>query len=191
MNRNNSNTRSTVRGRKAGLLATAAVLLSLGSGMAMAQAQTPWYVGGDVAKSSHRLGNDSEKRSADSYSIFGGYKLNQTFAVEAGYTDLGSISYNGIGAKNKVYSLDGIARAPLGNSFGVYGKVGVAYAERDFNSGLGDDHKTGLKLGVGVDYALTQNVTLRAEATRYNNMPAANGFDKKTDRLGVGLAYQF
>lgn len=191
MSSNNNNSRSNINGKKAGLLAAAAIAMTLGSGMAMAQAQTPWYVGGDVAKSSQRVGGDSQKRSADSYSIFGGYKLNQTFAVEAGYTDLGSTNFNGIGAKNKVYSLDGIARAPLGNSFGVYGKVGVAYAERDFNSGLGDTDKTGLKLGVGVDYALTQNVTLRAEATRYNNLPTANGFDKKADRLGVGLAYQF
>ena len=96
-----------------------------------------------------------------------------------------------INAKNKVYSLDGIARAPLGAGFGVYGKVGVAYADRKFDSGLGSEHKTGLNLGVGVDYALTKNVSLRAEATRFNNMPDANGFNKKTDRLGVGLAYQF
>ena len=48
-----------------------------------------------------------------------------------------------------------------------------------------------MKLGVGVDYALTKNVSLRAEATRFNNMPQANGFDKKDDRLSMGVAYQF
>ena len=36
-----------------------------------------------------------------------------------------------------------------------------------------------------------KNVSLRAEATRFNNMPQANGFDKKDDRLSMGLAYQF
>ncbi|MBO9686670.1 outer membrane beta-barrel protein [Roseateles chitosanitabidus] len=178
------------KNNRTALLAAAALALTLGSGLAKA-ADTPYYIGGDVAKSSQRVGGDSQKRSADSYSIFGGYKFNENFAVEANYTDLGSINFNGINAKNKVYSLDGIARAPLGAGFGVYGKVGVAYADRKFDSGLGSEHKTGLKLGVGVDYALTKNVSLRAEATRFNNMPDANGFNKKTDRLGVGLAYQF
>lgn len=184
MNRNNNNT------RKAGLLAAAAVALTLGAGVAHA-ADTPYYIGGDVAKSSSRVDGNSQKRSADSFSIFGGYKFNDNFAVEANYTDLGRIDFGGVSAKNRVYSLDGVARAPLGAGFGLYGKVGLAYAERDFNSGLGDKDKTGLKLGVGVDYALTKNVSLRAEATRFNNLPDANGFNKKSDRLGVGLSYQF
>ncbi len=190
MNRKNNNTRTIVNGKKAGLLAATALALTLGSGLAMA-ADTPYYLGGDVAKSTSRVDGNAQKRTADSYSIFGGYKFNENFAVEANYTDLGRIDFNGVSAKNKVYSLDGIARAPLGNNFGVYGKVGVAYAQRDFNNGLGDEDKTGLKLGVGVDYALTKNVSLRAEATRFNNMPDANGFNKKVDRLGVGVAYQF
>ncbi len=175
---------------KAGWLAAAAVALCLGSGLARA-ADTPFYLGGDVGKASQRVDGNAQKRSTDSYSLFGGYKLNDTFAVEAAYTDLGKASFGGVTAKNRIYSLDGIARAPLGEKFGLYGKVGVAHAQRDFSNGLGDKDKTGLKLGVGVDYALTQNVTLRAEATRFNNMPVANGFDKKVDRLGVGLAYQF
>lgn len=190
MTRNNNNTRTSINGKKAGLLAAAGLALTLGAGLAKA-ADTPYYIGGDVGSVSQRVGGDTQKRSSDSYSIFGGYKFNENFAVEAAYTDLGKASFNGVTAKNKIYSLDGIARAPLGNKFGVYGKVGVAYAERDFNNGLGDTDKTGLKLGVGVDYALTKNVTLRAEATRYNNLPSANGFDKKSDRLGLGLAYQF
>ncbi|SEL30334.1 OmpA-OmpF porin, OOP family [Roseateles sp. YR242] len=189
MNRNNNNN-VVSNGKKAGLLAAAAVALTLGSGLAMA-AETPYYIGGDVGKTEQRVAGNSQKRAADSYSIFGGYKLNENFAVEAAYSDLGTVSFGGVNAKNKVYSLDGIARAPLGNNFGIYGKVGVAYAKRDYSAGLGDDDKTGLKLGVGVDYALTKNVSLRAEATRFNNLPDSNGFNKKADRLGVGLAYQF
>ncbi|OWQ88389.1 hypothetical protein CDN99_16135 [Roseateles aquatilis] len=191
MNRYNNNTRTSINGKKAGLLAAAALALTLGSGLARADAQTPYYIGGDVAKSTQRVDGNSQKRTTDSYSIFGGYKFNENFAVEAAYTDLGKANFNGVSAKNKVYSLDGIARAPLSDKFGVYGKVGLAYAERNFDGGLSDTHKTGLKMGVGVDYALTKNVTLRAEATRFNNMPSANGFDKKLDRVGLGLAYQF
>lgn len=187
MNRNN-NTPRTINGKRIGLLA--AMALTLGSGLAMA-AETPYYIGGDVGKTSQRVDNNAQKRSTDSYSVFGGYRLNENFAVEAGYTDLGKANFGGVSTKNRAYSLDGIARAPLGNNFGVYGRVGVAHVQRDYSAGLGDADKTGLKLGVGVDYALTQNVTLRAEATRFNNMPVGNGFDKKSDRLGVGLAYQF
>ena len=190
MNSNN-NTRPSINGKKAGLLAAATVALTLGVGVAHADPVTPYYIGGDVGKSSQRVDGNSQKRSSDSYSIFGGYKFNENFAAEIAYTDLGKVDFGGVTAKNKVYSLDGIARAPLGKGFGVYGKVGVAYAERDFSNGLGDKDKTGLKLGVGVDYALTKNVSLRAEATRFNNLPDANGFNKKDDRLSMGVAYQF
>ena len=190
MNSNN-NTRTSINGKKAGLLAAAAVALTLGAGVAHADPVTPYYIGGDVGKTTQRVDGNSQKRTSDSYSIFGGYKFNENFAAEVGYSDLGKVDFGGVTAKNKVYSLDGIARAPLGAGFGVYGKVGLAYAQRDFNTGLGDKDKTGLKLGVGVDYALTKNVSLRAEATRFNNMPQANGFDKKDDRLSMGVAYQF
>ena len=191
MNRDNNNIRPSAHGKKAGLLAAAAMALTLGAGVAHADPVTPYYIGGDVGKTTQRVDGNAQKRTSDSYSIFGGYKFNENFAVEAAYTDLGKVDFGGVSAKNKVYSLDGIARAPLGAGFGVYGKVGVAYAQRDFNNGLGDKDKTGLKLGVGVDYALTKNVSLRAEATRFNNMPQANGFDKKDDRLSLGVAYQF
>lgn len=191
MTRNNNNTRTSINGKKAGLLGAAALALTLGVGVAHADPMTPYYIGGDVGKTTQRVDGNAQKRTSDSYSIFGGYKFNENFAVEAAYTDLGKVEFGGVTAKNKVYSLDGIARAPLGAGFGIYGKVGVAYAERDFNNGLGDKDKTGLKLGVGVDYALTKNVSLRAEATRFNNMPQANGFDKKDDRLSMGVVYQF
>ena len=191
MNRNNNNACTSINGKKAGLLAVAAAALTLGVGVAHADPVTPYYIGGDVGKTTQRVDGNSQKRTSDSYSIFGGYKFNENFAAEISYTDLGKISFDGVTAKNKVYALDGIARAPLGAGFGVYGKVGLAYAQRDFNNGLGDKDKTGLKLGVGVDYALTKNVSLRAEATRYNDMPQANGFNKKDDRLSMGLAYQF
>lgn len=191
MNRDNNNIRPSTHGKKAGLLAAAAMALTLGAGVAHADPVTPYYIGGDVGKTTQRVDGNAQKRTSDSYSIFGGYKFNENFAVEAAYTDLGKVDFGGVNAKSKVYSLDGIARAPLGAGFGVYGKVGVAYAQRDFNNGLGDKDKTGLKLGVGVDYALTKNVSLRAEATRFNNMPQANGFDKKDDRLSLGVAYQF
>ena len=191
MNRDNNNIRPSTHGKKAGLLAAAAMALTLGAGVAHADPVTPYYIGGDVGKTTQRVDGNAQKRTSDSYSIFGGYKFNENFAVEAAYTDLGKVDFGGVSAKNKVYSLDGIARAPLGAGFGVYGKVGVAYAQRDFNNGLGDKDKTVLRLGVGVDYALTKNVSLRAEATRFNNMPQANGFDKKDDRLSLGVAYQF
>lgn len=186
---NTNNNRKTL-GNKTGILAAAALALALGSGAAMA-ADAGFYVGGDIASSAHKVGGDSQKRSGDSYSIFGGYRFSPNWAVETAYTDLGKVNFNGTEAKNKAYSMDGIARAPLGKDFGVYGRVGLAHYERDFSGGLGDASNTGLKLGVGADYALTKNVSLRAEVTRYNNLPSQYGFGNKLDRVGLGVGYQF
>ncbi|MCH7343507.1 porin family protein [Pelomonas sp. CA6] len=169
--------------------ATAIAALSLGSGAAMA-ADQGFYIGGDLAKARQSVDGGALKRNSDSYGVFGGYRFNSNWAVEAAYTDLGKVQGSAIEAKTKTYSLDGIARAPLGKDFGLYGRVGVAHYERDF-TGAGDASANGLKLGVGVDYALTQNLALRTELTRYNNLPTSYGLGKSVDRLGVGLSYQF
>lgn len=150
-----------------------------------------YYIGGDVVKFLQCVGGDSQKCSVDSYSIFGGYKFNENFVVEVNYIDLGSINFNGINVKNKVYLLDGIVCVLLGVGFGVYGKVGVVYVDCKFDSGLGSEYKIGLKLGVGVDYVLIKNVLLCVEVICFNNMFDVNGFNKKIDCLGVGLVYQF
>jgi OOP family OmpA-OmpF porin len=97
--------------------------------------------------------------------LFGGYQLNPNFALEAGAAALGHIdNANGKVHGHAVY-LDAVGLLPLGANFSLLGRVGVSRVNLDTSNG--DDAGTGLKLGVGAEYALGHNVALRGEYENY------------------------
>ena len=143
------------------------------------------------------------------YKIFGGYQLNKNFAIEGGYFDLGRFGYtattvpagtlNG-NIKLRGLNLDLVGIVPLTEKFSAFGRAGLNYAQaRDSFSGTGavrvanpDPRKndTNYKLGLGLQYALTESVALRAEAERYRVNDAV-GNRGHVDLVSVGLVYRF
>ena len=143
------------------------------------------------------------------YKIFGGYQLNKNFAIEGGYFDLGRFGYtattvpagtlNG-NIKLRGLNLDLVGIVPLTEKFSAFGRAGLNYAQaRDSFSGTGavrvanpDPRKndTNYKLGLGLQYALTESVALRAEAERYRVNDAV-GNRGHVDLISVGLVYRF
>lgn len=94
--------------------------------------------------------NSSLDDSDTGYKIQAGYKFSENFAIEGGYVDLGSMTYNtdvgssvptqiGItgnaGAELKAYgfNVDAVGILPLGAGFSVFGKAGaiIAHTEAD------------------------------------------------------------
>jgi len=128
--------------------------------------------------------------------VFGGYNIDQNWAVELGYTHFGSRDYD----TNVPSSLPGRASVkgnssyvaakyayPLNERFSAYGKLGASYNERKNRvAGYGDynERDTGLYGGLGVEYALNQNTSIVGEYERY-------GRDKETgtkaDIVSVGV----
>ena len=143
------------------------------------------------------------------YKIFGGYQLNRNFAVEGGYFDLGKFGYtattvpagtlNG-NIKLKGLNLDLVGILPLTEKFSAFGRAGLAYAQtRDTFSGTGAVHvtnpnpsksDTNYKFGVGLQYAFTDSLAMRAEAERYRVNDAV-GNKGHIDLVSVGLIYRF
>ena len=99
---------------------------------------------------------------------------------------------------------NGATRARVGYAFDrflVYGAAGVAYADTKVRvNGLGKDSKTNLgwTVGGGAEYAITDNVSTRAEYryTDYGKDSYSPGgvrdkVDRDEHRVMVGVAYKF
>jgi len=123
--------------------------------------------------------------------IFGGFKANENFAIEALWADLGEVSATGPGGTASI-SVDGFGIAavgiiPLGERFGIFGKVGAFMWDASGGgaaSGVGDDG-TDLMFGAGVSWNLTNHFGLRAEWERFD----IDGDD--VDFLSVGAQFNF
>jgi OOP family OmpA-OmpF porin len=157
------------------------------------------------------LGNAgiSDNNRDDGYKFFGGYKFNRNFALEGSYFDLGKYGFTASttppGRLNgeirlRGIGLDAVLSVPLTDRLRVFGKVGVNYAEaRDRFSGSGavtvldpTPGKTELnpKIGIGIQYALTDALSVRAELERYRVNDAV-GSHGDVDHLSIGLVYSW
>ena len=151
--------------------------------------------------------NDDDRSTG--YKIFGGYQLNRNFAVEGGYFDLGNFGYTATTVpagtlagriKLRGLNLDLVGTVPLSEKFSVFGRAGLNYAQaRDAFSGTGAvqvanpnprKNDTNYKLGLGLQYALTESLAVRAEAERYR-VNDAIGNRGHIDLVSVGLIYRF
>jgi OOP family OmpA-OmpF porin len=162
------------------------------------------YIGVGAATASHDYSlsgvnvndNGGSKTSAK---VFGGYEFNNTWGVEAGYTDFrkSDFSYNAGGvaghgnSDGNAWYVAGKASVPINEQFSAFGKLGVERSESNFatNTGVsGSNNDTGVYAGVGVQYKLNQQVALTAEYERYGDKKA---FGAKPDVWTVGARYSF
>ena len=162
-----------------------------------------------LASRGFRVNSMTEDDSSSGYKLFGGYQLNRNFAVEGGYYDLGRFSYSSITIPASSFSgntrvqgvnLDLVGMLPITDRFSVIGRVGAAYAHSTVDitrtgfipANLFETRKNDTygKVGLGLQYALTEALAVRAELERYRvNDPVRNrGY---IDMASVGLIYRF
>ena len=120
--------------------------------------------------------------------LYGGYQLTPNFAVEGGYFDLGhSKDINGTAKAQGLY-VDGVGSVEIAPKWSLLGSVGIADAR--LRTSTGNDTSPALKLGVGVQYDLTNTTALRLGVARYH---FTNAFDAKPDMgeamLGVKVSF--
>ena len=140
--------------------------------------------------------------------LYGGYRFHRNFAVEGGYFDLGrsSYTYNTTPAGSlsgnlrvRGLNLDLVGIVPVSDRFSVFGRVGAAYTQsRSAFSGTGavpvaasrNEKNTNLKVGLGLEYAFSERLSVRGELERYRVKDAvrSRGY---IDMASVGLVYSF
>ncbi|MDD2919484.1 outer membrane beta-barrel protein [Rhodoferax sp.] len=143
------------------------------------------------------------------YKLFGGFQYNKYLAVEAGYFDLGRFGFvantSPTGTlsgdiKARGFNLDAVGILPITDKFSAFGRVGVTYADtKGAFAGTGavnvldpspSARDTNLKVGLGVQYAFTEALSLRAEIERYRINDAV-GNKGDIDLASIGLVYRF
>jgi OOP family OmpA-OmpF porin len=143
------------------------------------------------------------------FKIFGGYQLNKNFAIEGGYFDLGKFGYTATtvpagtlsgNIKLKGLNLDLVGILPITDKFSAFGRAGLNYAQaKDSFNGTGavlvtnpspSKNDTNYKFGLGLQYAFTDALAMRAEAERYRINDAV-GNKGHIDLVSVGLIYRF
>ena len=141
--------------------------------------------------------------------LFGGYQLTPNFAVEGGYFDLGRFNYGSTTTPLGSFSgnsringlnLDLVGTVPLSDRFSAFGRVGAAYAQNRANfastgfvpaiTNNPSRNETNLKVGLGIQYAITEALSVRAEIERYRiSDPIRNRGN--VDMASIGLVYRF
>jgi OOP family OmpA-OmpF porin len=150
----------------------------------------------------------SDKRDTG-YKLFGGYQINRNLALEAGYFSLGRFGLNStttpagtLAAQFKVQglNLDLVGGIPISERFSVLGRVGAQLARTSDNfSGTGavvvttphpSKRETNLKLGAGLQYAVSPSFLVRTELEHYR-LNDAVGQHFSANLISVSLVFPF
>jgi OOP family OmpA-OmpF porin len=152
------------------IFSAAAMAFSAG---ALAQAPaTPFYIGADIGKT--EIGSEDDT----AFRILGGYQFNPNFAVEAAWTSL--LDKGGVEAT--ALELVAVGMFPVAQQLSVYGKLGIARV--DVEAGGFSDDRTELTYGLGLQYALSPKIGLRAQWQRYDT-------DDEADVFSIGVIFRF
>ncbi|MEZ9595593.1 outer membrane beta-barrel protein [Shewanella sp. 10N.261.52.F9] len=131
------------------------------------------------------------------YGLYGGYQFNDWFALEGGVTNYGTISalYQGGYTKANMSGTDLSAKFSYGltDRVTLYGRLGGTYQYIDRETSWTGDSKPsgwGLTTAVGLDYKLTERLSVRAE---YQFIDGANDNRASSDAYfgSIGLTYRF
>ncbi|HEX9174174.1 MAG TPA: OmpA family protein [Telluria sp.] len=144
------------------------------------------------------------------FKVFGGKQLNRYIAIEAGYFDLGKFTFDATTSGNgalhgetefRGVNLDLVGQLPLTQRLSLLGRAGVQYSK-------GESHFTGNRLyavtnpnparearrnpkvGLGLEYKLSEALALRGEVERYR-VNDSQDLRSNVDMASVSLVYKF
>ncbi len=167
-----------------------AVIICLGvTAIPVASAgQSNWYLGAGTGSS------DIDRNDLDDDSgmkFYGGYHFTDRYALEGGYTSLGTFDIDtapGADVEVDGYQVAGLARFSLKRQVSIFGKAGLYTWDSDV-SGTGtasDDDGTDVMYGFGVDYSVG-NWGIRGEWERFDESSSG---DDDIDMISVGVIYR-
>jgi opacity protein-like surface antigen len=173
---------------------------------ALSQSKTNGFYGGlGYLKSEHNiikysdLSYTAEDDKDNGFTAFLGYDLNNRFAIEVGYNDLGNstrtaiIDEATINAKNKikVATIAGVLKSdPIANNLVFFIKGGLARIDHDEHISGDISQKTSVKstnlfYGLGANYEFSKGLAIRAAYEVYgkdDGLSDINSEESKPDR---------
>ncbi len=146
-----------------------------------------FYIGAGISQSFiDKNGFDEDDTSGK---VFGGYSFNDYLAIEGAYYDFGDISDGNNSAEIDGISLAVVGKLPVSNRFTLFGKVGGHDWDADTTGAvsgqISSDSDTDAFYGLGVEYSISQSISLRGELERYEVE------DLDVDVATIGISFNF
>ena len=150
--------------------------------MPLGTAQAQNYIGISGGLMTYEA-NDTEIDS-QGFTIVAGGQFDPILAVEFSYSAHSSIEVAGADYKASVMALSGVLRSP-GEGFEPFLRLGIARGDSDIAGSEDDGTEDGFIFGIGADFSLNYNSSLRLE---YGQTDLG---DAESDRLSFGTIYRF
>jgi long-chain fatty acid transport protein len=156
-----------------------------------------WYGGLGIGQSNYQdVDMDSANTRTEGWKVYAGYQFNKYLGVEGGYVNLNDMTgFTGAVVTNidtDAWALGAVLSYPVTDKFSVMGKLGAAYMLADIKTKNGaaltvttGDDSYEPNYGVGVSYALLDNLSLRAEWERFDRE------DHDIDLVSAGMVVKF
>jgi OOP family OmpA-OmpF porin len=161
------------------------------STVTMADDKAGVYVGGGIGYGQSTLnlkveGNKGQVKTKDMrFNLHTGYRVNEYFAVEAGYYDLGNIKKDDFfNIKSQAYGLSAVGFIPLSDKVELYGKAGTAKVTHSEKGHKENDDA--LFFTTGVNFSVTKDIDLYGEAMHMNTqLHKSAKIDNTTANVGI------
>jgi OmpA-OmpF porin, OOP family len=158
------------------------------------------YLGLNLGRSRYNLPCGSTTFLCDdsdrSVHLYAGRMIGDFWGVEMGYLSMGRIPRAGGETHAQGLNLSLVGKAPLGNSFGVFGKFGTTWGRAESSSlassgvAAGSDRGFGLSVGAGVSYDFTPRLSATLEWDSNDFRFAGTGRDPvRSTSLGLQFRY--
>ena len=158
------------------------------------------YVGLNLGSSSYSLGNGFGPFASDDrdtvYNLYTGTFFTPNFGFELGYTNFGKIARAGGNTKAEGINLSLVGRAPITQSFNLFGKLGTTYGRTDVSAvpgtgiASGKENGFGVSYGIGAEYSFNPQVSAVLQYDEHKLTFAGDGRDR-VNAPTVGLRYRF
>jgi OOP family OmpA-OmpF porin len=141
--------------------------LGLLTGSAFAADGVGRYTGIGIGEVGVNIGDADFDEQDLGYKFFGGYMVTKNFGLELAYFDGATAERSGaahLEVAPSGFTIEGIAKIPLGQAFAVFGKVGIGFYDA-YVSGLVYSSESGSELiyGAGASVNLGRKFEIRAE----------------------------
>lgn len=193
--------------KKQVLLVSALTLLSLPS------FASNFYASGNIGQSEYKLDGLSGSESDTTFSLGGGYKFNDNWAIEVNFRDLGAFGFSyredfgggdyvseSLEFSHSTLEASVVGSYPINETTSIYGRLGFGDLEVDIDykyserfegepfsaSESASESKNKTMFGFGLRHNLNESVGVRAEYNLYDEWEGV-----EISFATVGLVYQF
>ncbi|EDP58518.1 OmpA family protein [Vibrio sp. AND4] len=146
------------------------------------------YMGGKMGKSwvdDACVAGQACDKDGSTLGAFVGYEMNDYFAVEAGFDNVGDFDQTSLGGHVEAITLAPKFSLPVTEDIALYGKVGGAYLM--MNDGKDDFSYLG---AAGVEFNISENVTARAEYQAITDI-SNDAVKAMGNSATLGVAFKF